>query len=224
MEVSFSLASWFYSWTISYLFGGWTHTQHDHYSPGSLQSWCHQLVVQYCISPSGTITWLKKSPGSPTARCATFSADVKVVEVPQQDNSLQSQCLLWLKEEGFINRLHLIRQPTVDTNYKIPFAASVFNSHPCAFSLLMAILQGKLFTLCSFLGKNISYHPSLPVSSAQLIAINSHTPVMGINPPGFWLQLHGGSLVAWRLPAPPVCFPRCVQREPALSSSSSTIS
>jgi len=64
----------------------------------------------------------------PTAHCA-FPADVRVVEVPQQDERLQVQSLLELEEEGFISRLPLIRKPVVDTNDKVPFVASVSNSY-----------------------------------------------------------------------------------------------
>lgn len=68
--------------------------------------------------------------------------------------------------------------PVVDHNRIAPFVASVSNSHPQAFDLLMAILQGQLFTLHSFLdvGGNASLPPpSLPVSSEQPVAIDSHT-------------------------------------------------
>ena len=53
--------------------------------------------VQYCI-PSGGVAYylaqelillaLQEPPGLPTACCATFPADVRVVEVLQQDKSL----------------------------------------------------------------------------------------------------------------------------------------
>jgi len=51
----------------------------------------------------------------------------------------------------------------------------------------MAILQGQLFTLFSFLDMkgNTTSILSLRVLSEQLVAINSHIPVMGIIPPGF---------------------------------------
>ncbi|KAK4833064.1 hypothetical protein QYF61_027726 [Mycteria americana] len=47
--------------------------------------------------------------------------------------------------------------------------------------------QGQLFTLYPFLDieGNTSAPPSLPVSSEQPVAIDSHTPVMGFVPPGF---------------------------------------
>ena len=69
------------------------------------------------------------------------------------------------------NRLHqyapLDRQPVVDTNHKVPFVASVSNSYPYAFNLLVAILQAQLFTLCPFLDivGNTSTTLSLPVTS-----------------------------------------------------------
>jgi len=33
-------------------------------------------------------------PALPAAHCATFPGDIRVVEVPQQEDSLQLQCLL----------------------------------------------------------------------------------------------------------------------------------
>jgi len=66
----------------------------------------------------------------PTARHVTFPADVRVVEVPQQNESLQALYLLSLEHEGFINRLYLITSPVVDTNHKVPFLAPVSHSYP----------------------------------------------------------------------------------------------
>jgi len=56
----------------------------------------------------------------------------------------------------------------------------------------MAILQGQLFTLFSFLDMkgNTTSILSLRVLSEQLVAINSHIPVMGIIPPGFGDKKH----------------------------------
>ena len=51
-----------------------------------------------------------------------------MVEVPQQDESLQVQSLLELEEEGFVSRLPLIRQPVVDTSHRVAFVASVADS------------------------------------------------------------------------------------------------
>jgi len=70
-----------------------------------------------------------------------------VVEVPQQDESLQVRSLLELEEEGLLSRFPLIRRPGVDTNDKVLFVAAVSDSYPSAFDLLVAILQGQLFTL-----------------------------------------------------------------------------
>ena len=58
--------------------------------------------VQHCISLVGlcylaeeiNLSAFQEPPGLPTARCAIFPTDVQVVEVPQQYESLQSQCLL----------------------------------------------------------------------------------------------------------------------------------
>jgi len=66
----------------------------------------------------------------PTAHCATYPADVGVVEVPQHDKRLQAQSLLELEEEGFVSRLPLIRQPVVDTHNQVSFVASVSHSYP----------------------------------------------------------------------------------------------
>ena len=53
--------------------------------------------VQHCIPPGGAVYYLaqevilntfQEPPGLPTACCATFPADVGVVEVLQQDKSL----------------------------------------------------------------------------------------------------------------------------------------
>jgi len=55
---------------------------------------------------------------------ATFPAGIWVVEVPQQDECLQSRCLLLeeLEEEGLIDRLSLIEWPVVHTTNNVPFA------------------------------------------------------------------------------------------------------
>jgi len=59
--------------------------------------------VQYCIPSGGAVNYLtqevilgafQEPPGLPIARFATFSADVWIVEVHQQDKSLQWQCFL----------------------------------------------------------------------------------------------------------------------------------
>jgi len=81
----------------------------------------------------------------------------------------------------------MIRWPGVDTNHKVPFVALVSNSYPQAFDLLVAVLQGQLFTLYRFLDieGNASTSFSLPVPSEEPVAIDSHTPVMGFVPPSF---------------------------------------
>jgi len=74
--------------------------------------------------------------------------------------------------------VHLIRQPVVD-NHKAPFVASVSNSYPWAFELLVTIPQEQLCTLCSFLdAEGSAYSPPSLVSSEQLVALNSHIPVV----------------------------------------------
>jgi len=52
----------------------------------------------------------------PTACRAAFLADVRVVEVPQQDERLRVQSFLELEKEGFVSKFPLIRQPVVDTH------------------------------------------------------------------------------------------------------------
>jgi len=66
----------------------------------------------------------------PTTPCATFPADVRVVEVPQQDERLRARSLLELEEKGFISRLPLIKWPGVDTHDQVPFFAFVSDSSP----------------------------------------------------------------------------------------------
>jgi len=85
-----------------------------------------------------SITWLKKlssmnsrkSRGLPAAHSAIFPADVGVVEVPQQDETLQVQSLLELEDESFISRLPWIMEPVVDTYDQVPFVVSVSDSYP----------------------------------------------------------------------------------------------
>jgi len=57
----------------------------------------------------------------PTARCATFPADVGVVESPQQDETVRAESLLELEEAGLLSRFPLIRWPVVDTHDQLPF-------------------------------------------------------------------------------------------------------
>jgi len=64
------------------------------------------------------------------AHRATFLADAGVLKVPQQDEILRARSLLELVEEGFVNRLPLMRQPVVDIHDQVPFVASVSNSYP----------------------------------------------------------------------------------------------
>ena len=65
-----------------------------------------------------------------TARHVASPADIRVVEVPQQEERLQTRSLLELEEEGFINRLPLIGWPVVDTNHNVPFVCLASNSYP----------------------------------------------------------------------------------------------
>ena len=50
----------------------------------------------------------------------------------------------------------------------------------------MTVLEGQLFTFYSFpdVDSNTSTPPSSPVPSEQLVAVDSHTPVVRIIPPG----------------------------------------
>jgi len=67
--------------------------------------------VQYSIPPGGAMTQevilnvFQEPLGLPTGLHATFPVDIWVVEVHQKDKQLQSQCLLYLKVEGLINKL-----------------------------------------------------------------------------------------------------------------------
>jgi len=80
-----------------------------------------------------SITWLRKLSSMHSRNLLDcldvavlffFSSDVRVVEVPQQDGSVQSWNILLLEEEGFVNRFQLIKQPLVDTNHKATSACS----------------------------------------------------------------------------------------------------
>jgi len=80
-----------------------------------------------------SITCLKKLSSmhySAYACQATFPADVGVIEVPQQDKSLQVQCILYLEYAVFINRLPLRGWPVVDTKHKVAFIALLSDSYP----------------------------------------------------------------------------------------------
>lgn len=79
----------------------WTPPLYGHYSRCSLQSWCNQSVHScwWAAGPALNPSWLGYYPaqkvilnifqehcGWPTAHCAVFPADVRVVEVSQQDS------------------------------------------------------------------------------------------------------------------------------------------
>ena len=74
-----------------------------------------------------------------------------MVEVPQQDETLQVQSLLELEEEGFVSKLPLIRQPVVDTHDQVPFVVSVSDSYPQAFDLHQKSVE-RCFSLFQFSG------------------------------------------------------------------------
>lgn len=44
--------------------------------------------------------------------------------------SLQELCFLELKEEDFVNRLPLIRQPLLDSNFQLSITYPILNFYP----------------------------------------------------------------------------------------------
>lgn len=72
---------------------------------------------------------------------------MRVVEIPHQDESLQAQCFFYVKQEGHINTLPLIRQPVVD--HKVSFIGLVSRETGCFLICLFpdSILPG-LYCMC----------------------------------------------------------------------------
>ncbi|KAK4826361.1 LOW QUALITY PROTEIN: hypothetical protein QYF61_007955, partial [Mycteria americana] len=94
----------------------------------------------YYLAYAVILNALQESPGLPTARRAAFTADVSVVEVPQQDGSLRAQCLLGtnsiklLLKDGlkcqqfeyvnfghpFRKRKHYVKNVVISGKFKVP--------------------------------------------------------------------------------------------------------
>jgi len=96
-----------------------------------------------------------------------FPADIRVVEIPHQNESLQVWRLLYLKNASLVHRLLLISQPVVDTDHQMSFICLVSDFYPQAVDLIMTISQRQLFTIYQFLNivGNSPTLPSLPISS-----------------------------------------------------------
>jgi len=89
--------------------------------------------VQY-LDQEVIINGLQESPGSLAALHAVFPADIQLIEIPHQDESLWSSNLLLLKK-GFISKLPLIRQPVVVPYHQMFFIQLVPDFNPQVFSL-----------------------------------------------------------------------------------------
>ena len=64
-----------------------------------------------------------------------------MAEIPHQEEYLQAQCLLQLKEEGLISRLLFIRWPVVNLWHQVPFISLIPSSNAQALNLLLTFSQ-----------------------------------------------------------------------------------
>ena len=70
-----------------------------------------------CLDEEVILNGLQESPGLCATCRAAIPADIRVAEIPHQDKSLRARHLPLLKQEGLVNRLHLIRWPAADPNH-----------------------------------------------------------------------------------------------------------
>lgn len=104
----------------------------------------------------------------------SFPADIRVIEIPHQNKSLQAQCLLHLKQEGLINRIPL-RQPVIDS-HQMSFIGNFLLQ---VLKIFVAVSQRLPFTIYTFI--NIHPHSESPdplISSKMLVAHNHSTPIV----------------------------------------------
>lgn len=103
-------------------------------------------MTVYYLGQEVILYAFQQSPGSPTALCAVFPAEIRVVKVAQEDKSQWEWCLLsWSQQAAPVGWLDQGLQQTPPT--RVLFDASVPASCPQDFDLPMALLQRQIFTL-----------------------------------------------------------------------------
>ena len=107
----------------------------QHASPCWLPHYLHQKVI---------IDAVQQPPGLYVLGCVVFPADVRVVEVPHENQGLWLWGCLQLPVEGLINFLLLVRWPVAHTHSNVPRVSLSLNSNPQALNSFLICPQAKL--------------------------------------------------------------------------------